>query len=230
MLDATTGFGGRDAEQRTMPSATRLSPAGPRVDDAAARPTRSRGGRRLPAGRAGHGVRRRAAAGPAAAGIRPHRRCLHRASARDRGRLRDAGAGRQCVRRWRHGDARRRRRRAGPLRPGRRGADPGLPGRGGRGDLHCRPGLGPEGRQHRVVHRARSRPHRPGAGSRRGAGRAARRAHRARALGHDDVRAGGGARHRLRRARVPAAAAHCPGHRGQRRLPEGVAGEPALAG
>ena len=143
-------------------------------------------------------------------------------------RVRDPGPGRQRVRRGRDGDARGRRHRAGPVRPRRRIAGSGLPGRRGQGHLRRRPGLGAQGSQHRVVRVARARPLRRGSRPGRRPRRAARRADGAGALGHDALRAGIGPRHRVRGARVPAAPAHRPRHRGEPRVHGGVAGQPAI--
>ena len=61
-----------------------------------------------------------------------------------------------------------------------------------------------------------------------GARFAARRAHRARAVGHDELRAGVGTRHRLRGAGLPDAAADGGDHRAQPRVLQEVAGQSAL--
>ena len=56
-------------------------------------------------------------------------------------------------------------------------------------------------------------------------GRAARGAHRARTMGHDEVRAGGGPGDRIRRARLPAAAADGAGDRRESQVHRIVAGQ-----
>ena len=58
--------------------------------------------------------------------------------------------------------------------------------------------------------------------------RARRRPHGAREMGHDELRAGGGARHRLRRGRVPAAATHPRHDSAQSRVLQVVARQPEV--
>ena len=170
----------------------------------------------------------RATRRPAAGGLGAERRRLDGTPADHGRRVRDPAEGRQRLRRGGDGAPRRRRRRAGPLRARRRVAGPRLPRERGRGHLRRRAGLGAQGSRHRVVPLARARPVRRGARPGRRSGRAPRGADGARAVGHDELRGGLAARHRVRGARLPPAAAHRPRHRGEPGVHGSVAGEPAL--
>ena len=99
---------------------------------------------------------------------------------------------------------------------------------GEEGHLDRRPGLGAQGRRRRLVHVARQDAAGRRARSGGGSGGAARRADRAREVGHDVVREGLGAGHRVRARRLPAAPAHRRRRRRQSRVLQEVARQPAL--
>ena len=166
---------------------------------------------------------RAAAGGTQAARGRTEWRRVHGPPARHLGRARDSAQGRQRVRCRRGVAARRRGGGAGPLQPGRRSPGARVSGAREEGDLDCRPGLGAEGRERRLVPVARQDAARRGARPRGGAWCAARGTHRARDVGHDELRDGGGAGHRVRARRFPAA----PEHRRRREAPARVLREVA---
>ena len=144
----------------------------------------------------------------AAGGDGARRRRVDRPSAHDGCRVRHPAERRQRVRCRRRLAHRRRRPRTGPVQPRRGSAGAGLPEERGEGPLGRRPGLGAERGQRRLVSVAKEESGRRGARPGGGPRRAARRAHGAREVGHDELRRGRGARHRVRRERIPAAAEH----------------------
>ena len=175
--------------------------------------------------RAGADSRRHTATGHGSVGRRLRRPLAHVGR-----RAGNSPEGRQRVRCRRRLGARRRRHRTGSVQPWRRVADPRLPGQGREGDVDRRPGLGAEGRHARVlpVTRQEARRGRPQPG--RHSRGACRRAHDAREMGHDELRAGGGPRHRLRGERLSDPPAH-PRHRAaQPRVLQVVARQPEGTG
>ena len=129
-------------------------------------------------------------------------RSLGGASTDDSRGVPDPAEGRQRFRCRSGVDARRRRARAGPLQPRRRRPGAGLSEQGAQGHLGRRSGLGPEGGRCRLVSVAQQEPRWCGTRSGGRARRAARGADRARTLGHDELRRGGGAGDRVRGTRV----------------------------